>query len=443
MQFNSIEFIFYFLPLFLAANRILPRAWRDPVLMLGSLIFYAFSCGGNYWWVALLAGMTILVYFAARSLTGKGCGWLLGVYLTLMAELLIFFKLYDGGKHLPAGMSFYLFQLAAYLIDTYRLRCVPDKNFFAFGAQITMFPKLLSGPLMDPRQLQLQTQYRKGNALELHDGLQDLIIGLGLKVLLGDRMTGLWTQAEVLGYEGLSVPFAWLSLIGYALRLYFDFYGYSMMAIGLGKMLGYDLPRNFLDPYISRSVSEFYRRWHATLGAWFREYIYFPMGGSRCSTLRTILNLCVVWLFTGLWHGTGGNYLLWAGFLCFLIINERLWLGKILKKTRVFAHVYTVFVILLSWLPFAIGDFGQLRMFAGRLFGITGETLSATDFIPQLRTYWPYLTAGVIFATPLPRKIWEKIRHTTLADLIIFCLFWVVVYFLSTAAQDPFLYFQY
>lgn len=443
MQFNSIQFIFGFLPLFLAVYYIFPPKARNVVLILGSLAFYTFSSSGNYRPAVLLVLCTVLTFLAGLTLSRPSRGWLLAVYLLLMAALLTFFKVYDGGKHLPAGMSFYLFQMAAYLIDAYRLKFLPERNLLAFAGQMTMFPKLLSGPLMNPRQLQLQCKYITPSYDEFHEGLQELIVGLGLKVLLANRLGGLWAQPAIIGYKSISTPAAWLALIGYAMQLYFDFYGYSMMAIGLGRMLGYSLPRNFNDPYAAKSVSEFYRRWHVTLGSWFREYVYFPLGGSRKGKLRTVLNLAVVWLLTGLWHGVGGNYLLWAGFLCLLIINEHLWMGKLLKKTHVIGRLYTAFVILLSWIPFAVGDWNQMLVFCGRLFGFCGEALNPRDFILWGRDYVGILAAGVVFATPLPRKIWEKVRYSTAADIVLFVLFWVVVYYIATAAQDPFLYFQF
>lgn len=443
MQFNSTEFIFGFLPLFLAIYLIAQPRYRNGLLVLGSLVFYAFASAGNYWWVAVLAGCTVLTYFAGLTLDKPRGKWLLGLYLTLMASLLIFFKLFRGGIYLPAGMSFYLFQMAAYLIDTYRRRCDAERDFLAFSAQVAQFPKLLSGPLMDPAQLQNQCRNCEPGYSSFHQGLQELILGLGLKVLLANRIGGLWSQVSMVGYEYISTPAAWLALVAYAMQLYFDFYGYSLMAIGLGHMLGYDLPRNFDDPYASKTVSEFYRRWHVTLGAWFREYLYFPLGGSRKGTLRTVLNLAAVWLFTGLWHGVGGGYLLWAGFLCLLIINEHLWLGKFLKKSRVLCHVYTVFAILLSWVPFAVGDWSRIPVFLGRLFGQCGQAANPLDYLRWGADHLWLLIAGVVLATPLPRKLWEKIRRSTFADICLFILFWFVVYYIATAAQDPFLYFQY
>ena len=442
MQFNSIGFIFYFLPLFLAVYYIFPSKLRRVVLLTGSLIFYALASSGSYWWVAVLVICTLFCYGGGLTLQGKRKTVLLAVYLSLLTVLLAFAKLFQGGKYLPAGMSFYLFQLAAYLIDVYQEKVQPQRNVFDFGSSIALFPKLLSGPLMSPAQLHREDN-GKPEYQDIRDGLQLLILGLGLKVILANRLGGLWAQPAIAGYACISTPAAWLALAAYSMQLYFDFYGYSLMAMGLGKLLGYDLPKNFDHPYASKTVSEFYRRWHITLGMWLREYVYIPLGGNRGGVLKTILNLAVVWLFTGIWHGVGGNYLLWAGFLFLLIVNERIWLGKWLKKSRVLCHIYLVFVILLSWLPFAVGDWNQMTVFLGRLFGIGALPVNPQDYLLWGKGYFGLMTAGVILATPLPEKLWNKFRHTIVADVLLVVLFWVVVYYISTAAQDPFLYFKY
>lgn len=455
MQFNSLEFLFYFLPLFLAVYYFAPSRFRSAAMVVGSLAYYAFSSNGNYWWVLLLAVITLFVYYAGLLIKRVRSVSMLWCLLGILGAVLVFFKLFRGGRFLPAGMSFYLFQLTAYLIDTYRLsgkydqqgnalvRCETETNLISFFEQIVMFPKLLSGPLMNPAKLKTQQIENRNDVGNLRDGLQLLIIGLGFKVILANRIGGLWAEAGILGYGFISVPFAWLALIAYAMQLYFDFYGYSLMAMGLGKMMGYDLPRNFDSPYASKTVSEFYRRWHITLGLWFREYLYIPLGGNRKGTVQTIINLAVVWLFTGLWHGVGGNYLLWAGFLFLLIVMERLWIGNFLRSSKVFSHFYVVFAILLSWVPFAVGDWNDMVTFFGRLFGLTGMAVNAHDFVHHMTDYLWMLLAGIIFATPVPRRLWEKIRNTFVADVLILVLFWVVVYFISTAAQDPFMYFQY
>ena len=442
MQFNSIEFIFCFLPLFLAVYFAFPGKVRSIPMLAGSLLYYAFASGGNYWWLAVLAVCTVLCYGAGLILDKHRKKCLLAVFLSGLAALLVFFKLYEGGAFLPAGMSFYLFQLAAYLIDVYRGGITPQRDIFHFGSRIAMFPKLLSGPLVKPAALH-QDAAETPDAGSIREGIHLLILGLSLKVILANRLGGLWSQTMVTGYESISAPAAWLALIAYCLQLYFDFYGYSLMAIGIGKMLGFELPKNFDHPYVSKTVSEFYRRWHMTLGLWFREYLYIPLGGSRCGTMRTILNLAVVWLFTGLWHGIGGNYLIWAGFLFLLIVNERLWLGKWLNQSRILCHVYLVFVILLSWVPFAVGDLNEMTVFISRLFGSGTVAQNPQDYLTLGKDYFGLLVAGAILATPLPAKLWKRIRSTAAADILLVGLFWIVIYFISTAAQDPFLYFQF
>ena len=215
------------------------------------------------------------------------------------------------------------------------------------------------------------------------------------------------------------------------------------MACGMGAMLGFRFPENFNDPYCARSVSEFYRRWHMSLGAWFREYLYFPLGGSRKGSGRTVLNLLAVWLVTGLWHGTGSNYLVWALVLVLFIIQEKLWLGKILNKNRIFSHVYTVAVILLSWIPFAVPSFDQMITCFGRLFGLCGQALNSGDVLSWGIEYLPYLAAGIIFASPLPGKVWTRFRGSMLSDCVLFALFWISVYMIASGVQSTFLYFQF
>ena len=439
MQFNSIAFLFYFLPLLLAAYYIFPRKLRSAVLLCGSLVFYAFA--GGIQPVLMLLCCTVLCYVAALTLEGHRAKIRLAIYLSALLLILGFYKWFEGGHYLPAGMSFYLFQLAAYLIDVYRGKVEPQGSMITFASRITMFPKLLSGPLVKPSFL--HDTETKPTASRFREGIHLLILGLGLKVILANRIGGLWAQAGVAGFDVISTPAAWLALAAFAMQLYFDFYGYSLMAMGLGKMLGFDLPRNFDDPYISKTVSGFYRRWHMTLGLWFREYVYIPLGGNRRGTWRTILNLAIVWLLTGIWHGTGGNYLIWAGFLFLLIVNERLWLGKWLEKSRILCHIYLIGVILLSWVPFAVGDFDQMILLLGRLFGCGATAANPQDWMQWTGDYAGLLIAGVILATPVPKRLWEKIKDTSLADILLVVLFWVAVYFVSTAAQDPFLYFRY
>ena len=443
MQFNSIEFIFCFLPAFLAIYYIVPAGWRNAVLCFGSLAFLAFNCDGNFWWLAFLIGTAVVTWLVGGLIRNGKRRWLLVLALLLLAGVLVFFRTSKGSVIMPLGLSFYSLQMAAYMIDSHRGKFEWNPNLLNYSAQIMMFPKLMSGPLVSPREIQRQVYGRGYLPENFSRGLQELIIGLSLKVLLADRLGGFWNQAGVLGYESISIPFAWLALVAFALQLYFDFWGYSLMAMGLGRMLGFELPENFHVPYASKTVSEFYRRWHMSLGGWFKEYVYFPMGGSRCSRWRTILNLSVVWLLTGLWHGFGVNYLIWAAILFFCIANEKLWLGKIVGSSRVLCHIYVIFAILMSWLPFAAGDPSQMICYLGRLFGFSGETLNPTDYLIWGRRYVWLMSAGIVMATPLPLYIWERIKDKWWTDVLLFAVFWVVIYFISTSSQDPFVYFQY
>ncbi len=439
MQLTSISFIFYFLPLFLGVYYITPEKEKILVTIIASVIFFLLQDGIALWQVLFAIFLTILTFLIGTELCKQNRKFLLPVALFLLTTVIAFFKCFRGGKLLPAGMSFYIFQMAAYLIDIYKKRVTPENNLISYSAQILMFPKLLSGPLVEPQRLQAQMNRPKLNQIRFRSGLQDLVLGLSMKILLADRLAGLWSQAAVVGYDSISVGFSWLSLIAFALRLYFDFYGYSLIAVGLGRMMGFELPINFRDPYSARSVSEFYRRWHITLENWFRDYIYIPLGGSRKGKGRTVFNVLIVWLITGLWHGMGGNYLLWGLFLGVLIVNEKLWLGKVLEKSPVAAHGYTIAVILLSWVPFAIGDWSQMVMFFTQLFGFGGGTVGISNYL----RYLPLLGAGVVCASPVLNWLIEEFRESFWFDCVLFVLFWTSIYFASTAGQDPFLYFNF
>lgn len=441
MQFHTLEFLYGFLPLFLIGYYLIKEHYRTHFLVLGSFLFYGFATDWSILGVPLLLAVTALAFLAAKSLSRVKSKWLLIFWLVFFGAVLAFFKVFEGGKYLPAGISFYLFQIAAILIEVYagsvRLEYDPVK----FASHIVMFPKLLSGPIVDPGDIRRQERTWQGSWNRFGEGIRKLILGLALKVIVASRLGGIWAQANVVGFSGISTVYAWLALISWALQLYFDFWGYSLMAVGIGNLLGYQLPDNFRTPYAASSVSDFYRRWHVTLGAWFRNYLYIPLGGNRRGTAATILNLAIVWLFTGLWHGVGGNYLLWAAILFFLIVNERLWLKRVLDKIGPARHLYVVFVILISWVPFAIGDFSQMTVFLGKLFGF-GNALNPRDFL-ALKDYTGLLSGAVLLATPWPEKLWNRVKDSFLGYVILFILFWASVYLISTAAQDPFLYFKF
>lgn len=437
MELFGISFLFYFLPLFLGVYYITSEKNKPLTILLGSVIFYVLQQGVELWQVVLALVMTVVTFLIGLGMQKENNRILLPLGLALLGAVLVFFKCFRGGQYLPGGMSFYIFQMAAYLVDIRQGRVKPEKNLIAYGAQMLMFPRLLSGPLVEPSQLQAQISHPKISQIRFRAGLQEMVAGLSLKVLLADRLAGIWSQAQVIGFESLSPAFAWMALIAFALRLYFDFHGYSMIAVGLGKLMGFELPRNFDSPYAARSVSDFYRRWHMTLTRWFRQYVYIPLGGNRKGKPRMVLNILVVWGLTGLWHGVGGNYLLWGVFLGLVMVAEKLWLKERLQRMGVGANIYTLAVILLSWVPFAIGDMGQLVPFLGRLFGF-GDASAGT-----LMPYIPLVLAGILFATPLPERFFDKFRERIWFDCTLFILFWVCIYFVSTTAQDPFMYFNF
>ncbi len=442
MQLNSLPFLFYFLPVMVLVYFLIPARFRMAALAAGSLVFYWFACGGKPLPFLMLIALTLFSYFAGILLFKKRKRLIFAAVSAVPVAALIFFKYFGGGRYLPAGMSFYVFQMLAYFCDISRGEMLPESDIVNFGASVVMFPKVLSGPICPPGELKRQTRAPQVTLENLHLGLQDLIAGLAIKVLLSDKIAGVWARAGVVGYESLSVPFAWLALFSFAFRLYFDFWGYSMMAVGLGRMLGFELPENFLQPYSSRSVSEFFRRWHASLGAWFKKYIYIPLGGNRHGTARMILSLAAVWLLTGLWHGNGLGFLIWAGMIFGVIVGEKLRWGKFLERHKVFSHVYTVTVILISWVPFAAGAAGGAATLLGRLFGIGGY-MPPRDVAVFAKSYIvPYIFC-FLFATPLPDYLWKKARGHFVTDIALFPLFWYCVYTLATSASNPFYYFQF
>ncbi len=464
MAFSSFDFIFVFLPVFLILYYLVPASRRSLVLLAGSAVFYAYGTVKAPFSMVLLGGLTVLTYYAARGLvrvkkkTGETVRstFLLCVMLVLMFGLLLFYK-YSGllphgvSLALPLGISFYVFSISGYLVDVYRGKMEAERSFVRYAACVLMFPKLLSGPIAPLREVNMdmreadttETLIRLSN---VDDGLRTFLFGLGLKVLIADRLSGLWNEVGGIGYESLSVPMAWLGVLAFSLRLYFDFWGYSLMAMGVGEMLGYDLPENFKHPYAARTMTDFWRRWHVTLGAWFKEYIYIPLGGSRCAKWRMFFNMGVVWLATGIWHGATANFLLWAGFLFLLICLEKLLYGKFLesegKAAQVISHVYMIPVILFSWLLFAVTDLDLLRDYAVRLFSFGERGVNPMDWLGALTDYGVYLAAGIAFSVPaVPRFFEKKVKHTWVGTVLLLLVFVFAMYSAAMGQNDPFMYF--
>ncbi len=458
MSFSDLTFLFYFLPLFFAVYYLVPFRCKNAVLVLGSAAFYFLGAGARD---ALLLGASVLFHFClARAMDGKAVRTRKALLLFgLCADLfgLVYFKyaaflLENLGKltgqtfspvhlALPLGVSFYLFQSAGYLIDVYR-GARAERNLVDFSAFVLAFPQLTMGPILrydEWRGALKERTIARGDVLL---GFECFAVGLCFKVLLADQLAPLWASLERIGYGYLSTPLAWLGAVSYSLQLYFDFSGYSLMAMGLGQMLGLRVPRNFDLPYTARSVSEFYRRWHITLGTWFRDYLYIPLGGSRRGKARTALALTVVWVFTGLWHGASWNFVLWGVMLLAFILLEKFCIGSFLREHRLLSHLYLLFVIPQTWVVFRITKLSDIGAYFSRLFPFFGthSAVSAQDALKLLSSCWWLLLLSVLFCLPQPRRFYEKHRGTLLIDLPLFVLFWVCVYFIATSSGNAFLY---
>ncbi|MBQ8724906.1 MAG: MBOAT family protein [Oscillospiraceae bacterium] len=469
MLFSSIDFIFQFLPIFLIGYYLAPKNYKNIILLIVSLIFYAWG-DGLY---TLLLLLSVLVNFVFGKLiaghgqpnqTDKLRRIFLWVSIAFNFGLLVLFKYTDfiieninaliglfgasippANMHLPLGISYFTFMSVSYLVDVYRGEIKPSNNIVSFGSYITMFPKLISGPITEFNDLAPELRSRTISVENIENGLRTFIIGMGAKVILADNMSTLWAGMSRYGYESMSTPYAWLGAIGYSFQLYFDFLGYSLMAMGVGTMLGLTIPKNFDHPYTSRSISEFWRRWHMTLGRWFKKYIYFPLGGSRCSTGKIVRNTLIVWAFTGLWHGASWNFVLWGLFFFGLIMLERFWLGKYLAKSKILSHVYVCFIIPLTWVVFAISDMGDIAAYFSRLFPFGGspDFVTTKDFWNALGDYWYLIIGCIIFSLPYPAKLYERYKDHFITNIILIAIFIISMVLIKTTANNPFLYFRF
>lgn len=447
MVFSSVEFILYFLPAFFLAYGITPAKYRNVTLLAGSLIFYAL---GEPRFLALLV-LSVLVNFLLGLHLGQGNRnlarkrLLIAVGIIGNTALLVAFKvgMREGG--IPLGISYYTFQMLSYLIDIYRGENQRERSFVKFAAYVIMFPQLTAGPIVKYGEVRTELGLRKLKAEKLQDGLGTFVVGLSYKVLLADRIGLLWHEVQVTGIESISTPLAWVAAIAYSMKIYFDFYGYSLMAIGLGRMLGFELPENFRTPYMAHSVREFYRRWHITLSRWFCSYVYIPLGGNRKGELRTIFNLLVVWLLTSVWHGDTLNFLLWGGILAFCIILERqLHRLAFIRHCKVLPRLYLWTVIPITWMCFANTDFTQLCTYLGKMFGMNvGVSMVSTDWQSALWNYSYLFVISFICCTGVVQRVYDKWKHTIVGKLVLAVLLWISVGRLIVEGNNPFMYFRF
>ena len=463
MVFSSFVFLFLFLPITLAMYYFAPRRAKNGILFVASLVFYVW---GEPIYILIMLFSTVFDYFNGLALEKlekknkpRGRKAILALSVIVNIGLLCLFKYTDflietadniGGLNLrllnialPIGISFYTFQTLSYTVDVYRKKVKAQHNIIYFGMYISMFPQLIAGPIVRYADIekQLDVKQRMINPDTALNGAIRFSQGLAKKVLIANQAGALW--AEISDKGSVTASAAWLGTLAFAFQIYFDFSGYSDMAIGLAKMLGFELKENFDYPYMSKSVTEFWRRWHISLGNWFREYVYIPLGGNRKGLPRQIVNLFIVWFLTGLWHGAGWNFVLWGLYFFALLVIEKLFLLKLLKKLpSVFGHIYTLIAVLFSWAIFAVTDFSQLASFISAMFGANG--FYSADFMYYLKSYAVILIIGAVFSTDYPKRLLKKITNSKTVKLIISAaLIALSVLMLIGDSFNPFLYFRF
>lgn len=464
MVFSSLNFVLIFMPVFFACYYIVPDKWKNAVLLIGSLSFYLVGTLKTPYHFALFV-LSIIVDFEVgvgieKYQKHKKAILASGILFHLIAlsvfkysdfvfsQLTPFIPKLSGipSLGLPIGISFYTFQGISYIADVYRGKTKAEKSVLRYAVYIAMFEQLIAGPIVTYSRVKGSLRSRKINASAVLCGLGMFIFGLGLKVLLANPIGKLWSQTLAIGFESISTPLAWMALFAYSFQIYFDFFGYSLMAVGLGKMLGFKLPKNFDHPYMSLTVTEFWRRWHITLGSWFREYVYIPLGGNRCSKARNLFNLLFVWLLTGIWHGAGYNFLLWGFILFLLIATEKYLTGKFLNSHPAIGHIYMLLIIPLTWAVFAVSDMRELGILFTRLFPFFGTgalSVFKYDFLKYLKEYYPFFIASILFSTRLPYKLLERIRNSVLVPILLLAIFSASIYCMYKGFDDPFLYFRF
>lgn len=463
MVFSSVLFLFLYLGVVLAVYYILPRQFRNLWLFVTSLLFYGY--GEPVFLLLMMASITwnylsgiliqryretpgkkkaVLITCVAGNLLALGFFKYTGLVLDTLRTLPVFAFLPNPEIALPIGISFYTFQAMSYVVDVYWGNCDAQKNYITLGTYVALFPQLIAGPIVRFVDVQEQLQTRQESCQMFENGTKLFLVGLAKKVLLANPMGALWGQLRVADGGALG---AWVGVLAFTLQIYFDFSGYSNMARGLGNMFGFSFVKNFDYPYISRSITEFWRRWHISLGTWFREYVYIPLGGNRRGKARQCLNLFVVWGLTGLWHGASWNFVVWGLFYGILLTLEKFFLLKQLKKIpSVFSHIYALLFVMLGWVIFDFTDTGAMFAYLRSLFDFSGKLL-ASDVRYWVMAYLPLLAVAVFACLPVGRKVYDRIAAARMGWL------WetigaLVILLLCTAAlvsstYNPFLYFRF
>lgn len=467
MVFSSLLFMFIYLPVVLAIYYIVPRRFRNLVLFAVSLVFYGW---GEPLYIVIMIFSTLVDYTCGYMIekhraNGAVARRFVVASVVINLSLLIFFKYYDfivtnlalipglGGLKplgiaLPIGISFYTFQTMSYTIDVYRNDAPMQKNIINFGAYVTLFPQLIAGPIVKYKEVAESLDHRRETIDQFTSGISIFMVGLGKKVLLANNIGMLWDVYKAAPVSELTVAGAWLGMIAYTFQIYFDFAGYSDMAIGLGRMLGFEFLRNFNYPYISQSITDFWRRWHISLSSWFREYLYIPLGGNRRGRLMTYRNLLLVWLATGIWHGASWNFVLWGLYYALILMLEKAFLLKLLDKApRPVRHLYALVLIVFGWTLFSIENLPQMWGYFLVMIGAAGAPAIDAAALYYLKSYLPMLVILAVASTPLLKNLYEKrlradARAWLLPALTAVLLFICTAY-LVDATYNPFLYFRF
>jgi len=464
--FSSTCFLFLYLAFVLAAYYITPLRWRNAVLLVFNLIFYGW--GEPVYILIMLASIVIdythgmLVERCKARGSDRGARRAVASSVIFNLALLFFFKYWDFfaeslaslglsflprlGLSLPIGISFYTFQTMSYTIDVYRGDAQVQKNAVSFGTFVTLFPQLIAGPIIKYKDLGGQIDRRSHSTEKFAAGVQRFVIGLAKKVLLANNLGQLWDAFKDLPAEALTVGGAWLGIAAYAFHIYFDFSGYSDMAIGIGKMLGFTFAENFNYPYVCRSITEFWRRWHISLGSWFREYLYIPLGGNRVGRAKLVRNLLLVWAATGIWHGASWNFLCWGLFYGVILIAEKLFLLKRLEGWPDWLrHIYAMALVLIGWAIFALEDFSVMGGFLGAMFGRCAGLWNGYASY-YLFSFLPILAIAAAASTPLPAQLWHRLPQRvwqTALPLLLLAGLTLSTAYLVDGTYNPFLYFRF
>ena len=440
MLFSSITFLYYFLPVVLLLYYAVPRRMENGILLITSILFYAW--GGVSFGVLMLVMIGVGYFFGRliekyrESSAGR---WICIVAVVVNVAVLFHFKF---AEELPIGISFYTFQIISYLIDVYRGEVDAQQSLATFAAYAALFPQLVAGPIVRYADVERQLSDRVHDLEKIAYGIRRFIIGLAKKVLIANSFGELCGIVQ--SSTEKSILFYWMYAVAFTLQIYYDFSGYSDMAIGLGKLFGFTFAENFNYPYISKSITEFWRRWHISLGSWFRDYVYIPLGGNRVPKWRWMINVFVVWFLTGFWHGAAFQFIVWGMFFAILLLVEKFWISEFLEKHKLFAHLYVVLVVVVGFVIFNSANLAEAFTYISGMAGVGEVEIFTAEAIYYLRSYAILFVIAMVGATPFPKLLAEKVPGKCfLEPAILIALILVVTAYLVDGSFNPFLYFRF